>query len=229
MHWQTAETRQQTSPTVSHIVDLIFTIRCRSLPVDHHWLLKEALQQALPWLAEQTDIAVHPIHSAESGNGWIRPNSGIFHVSRRTRLCLRLPKNMLALGQQLEGKQLDIAGHPLTVNESHMRTLGKHKTLFARHLLDTHHQDESAFIADVLAALKEKGIIPPRIISGRSHPVKTPQATLTTRSVMLDGLNPVESIQLQATGIGKRQQLGIGIFLPHKSIDAVYTGNSDLK
>lgn len=223
MHWQTQASANKQSPVISDKVDLLFAISCRSLPIDHHWALHTALRQKLPQLADSSEVAVHSIHGADSGNGWIRPDLGLMHPSRRTRLGLRLPKTMLETARQLEEQTLEIDGHTLTVGKSHARELECHKTLFARHIVADPTHDEQDFIAAALRLLETRNITPPRIISGREHKIQTPQATLLTRSIMLDGLSPDESIHLQTEGIGEQTHLGIGIFLPHKSIDAVYS------
>ena len=224
MHWQAQETQQAGNPD---IIDLIFSLAARTLPVDHQWALRQALLGALPQLNDYPNIAIHDIHNASSSNGWIKPEHGVLHLSRRTRLCLRLPTQALMKIQALEGKTLDIAGHSLVIGESHTRELSAHKTMFARYVLDTSDGNEGVFIAAVLDMLKEKNIVPPRIISGREHIISTPETLLNARSVMLDGISAIESFRLQAEGIGQDQQIGMGIFLPHKSIDAVYSDKDE--
>ena len=45
--------------------------------------------------------------------------------------------------------------------------------------------------------------------------------TFYTRSLMIADLSKKESLRLQEEGVGERRLYGCGIFLPHKSIDAV--------
>ena len=40
-------------------------------------------------------------------------------------------------------------------------------------------------------------------------------------SVMLHGLTPEQSLQVQALGLGQARLLGCGLFTPHKSVDPV--------
>ncbi|MBV5275414.1 MAG: type I-MYXAN CRISPR-associated protein Cas6/Cmx6, partial [Lamprocystis purpurea] len=44
---------------------------------------------------------------------------------------------------------------------------------------------------------------------------------ITTRSLLLAGLKPDESLRLQQQGLGLHRLMGCGIFIPHKGIDAV--------
>ncbi|MGD9164124.1 MAG: type I-MYXAN CRISPR-associated protein Cas6/Cmx6, partial [Chromatiales bacterium] len=69
MFWQ-EETDEEQYVVPDDVVDLIFKIKCRTLPVDHAWPLSEAIHQALPWFAEERQAGLHLIHGADSGNGW---------------------------------------------------------------------------------------------------------------------------------------------------------------
>ena len=57
------------------IVDLVFDIRCRELPVDHALDLAEALKAHLPELEHDGRLGVHSVHLAGSQNGWERPSA----------------------------------------------------------------------------------------------------------------------------------------------------------
>ena len=51
--------------------------------------------------------------------------------------------------------------------------------------------------------------------------------TLYTRSLMIADLSKEESLKLQEEGVGDKKLYGCGIFLPHKSIDAVNNFKED--
>lgn len=224
MHWQEySDSKKQTVPKFSRMTaDLNFRIQCFSLPVDHNWALKTALEAALPWLSEQPHAAIHSIHGAETGNGWIRPSDGILYLSRRTRLCLRLPRTHIDQARELVGQTLNVDGNRLVIGTESLHLLVPHKTLFCRHSR-CEDEKEDDFIERTAQLLKEKNIMPPRMISGSRHSIRTPRGDIKTRSFMIDGLDADESLKLQEEGIGSQGQLGLGIFLPHKGIDAVYS------
>ena len=56
----------------------------------------------------------------------------------------------------------------------------------------------------------------------RSGLIRTDAENIFTRSLMIADLKPDESVRLQKQGIGEGRNLGCGIFVPHKGIDAVY-------
>jgi CRISPR-associated protein Cas6 len=214
------------------IVDLLFGIDCRRIPVDHAYLLATALGRALPWIGDELGFGIHAVHVAGSQNGWERPEHGTdsyLAVSRRTKLILRVPKHRVSeLLRDLPGARLDLGGEPLTVGAGKSRPLSTETTLFARYLaLDlgaTPTEDEAAFLAAAAHALAALRIRVRKAVCGRANPLETPDGPLQTRSLMVAGLTPEESIRLQQTGLGSHPLLGCGIFIPHKGIDSVKPG-----
>lgn len=229
MFWQEESKEKKAVSISSRVSDLCFKITCRSLPVDHNWALREALGKELSWLLDEPLVAIHAIHGAASGNGWMRPDNhdDLIYLSLRTRLRIRLPNDRIKAAKHLENRHLDIAGHTLTIGASSTSPLTHHKNLFVRYLPDS-ADNEDSFLAGVMSMLRQKGIYPPRIMAGKKHIIRTPAGNLNTRSIMVDGLDPSSSLLLQEEGIGRQRCLGCGIFLPHKSIDAVYSAGSPL-
>ena len=221
-HWEDA-----TSDTVyrvpDDVVDLTFKVRCRHLPADHAHALRTALEQVLPWLADEPLVGMHTLHGADSGNGWKRPegDDAVIHLPKRARLGLRLPQHRIEEAMQLEGRTLDIGGYECVIQESKLRPLSTHATLFARHLAPA-NEDEATFLDNAARMLAELDIKPLKMMGGLARKIHTPQGNIATRSLMIDGLKPPESVRVQQHGLGERRELGCGIFIPHKSIDAVH-------
>ena len=215
MYWQ--DEPQASSTTVpDDVVDVVYAIQCVRLPVDHAQVLSLAIQQQLPWFATEERAALHTIHVAESGNGWVRPDDFI-HVSRRTKLTLRVPKHRIDDAQQLSGKVLDLGGHPLTVGTAVIRPLSTLTTIFARYVTAA-EGDEQQFLRDVLAQLKTLSVQPKKMLCGMEKSILVSGGALRTRSLMLANLSVDESLTLQHRGLGSHRQLGCGVFIPHKDI-----------
>lgn len=226
LYWNDEDEPDRRHP--EQVVDIRFTIDCKRIPVDHAYALASALQQRLPWLSEEPGVAVHTVHVAGSQNGWERPEHGTdscLSVSRRTKLTLRAPLHRVeALLRELPGSQLDIAGHALVVGSGKVKSLTPDPTLFARHVaFDSHAttSDEGAFLAWAAQRLAECGVRVRKALCGKTLMLATPQGPILTRSLMLAGLTPDESNRLQEQGLGAYRLLGCGIFVPHKSIEAV--------
>lgn len=207
------------------IVDAVFAISCRSLPVDHAYALSQAVQAVLPWFAEEPGAGLHTIHGAASGSGWLRPEGehAMLQLSRRAKLALRLPRRRLEDAAAMIGRTLQVASQPLRVDSLSVRPLSRITTLYSRSvvLADTHHDDaddETAFLAAATRELGALGIDVARMLCGRVTPVATPARSYRTRSLMLAGLAPEHSLALQRQGLGAERKLGCGLFIPHKDI-----------
>jgi CRISPR-associated protein Cas6 len=224
MFWQEDDT-EKTFDVPDDIVDVLFSIDCRRIPVDHAYALSAALQERLPWLADDPASAVHTVHVAGSQNGWERPAHGsdqLLAVSRRTKLTIRVPRTRMdQLLETLRGETLDIAGHPLTVGEGKIRPLSKETTIFSRYVAAPGKPSEDAFLNWAAAELNRMGIRMRKALCGKDTPLSTPDGFVHTRSLMLADLSPAESIRLQQTGLGPHHEMGCGIFIPHKGIDSV--------
>lgn len=227
MYW-TDNQPDETITIPDDVVDAVFAISCRCLPVDHAHALRQALQTALPWLADEQAAGIHPIHGAESGNGWMRPDrpDDLLYLSRRTKLALRLPKHRIEDAARLNGVTLDVAGHPLEVAGSTVRALSTITTIYARYVALDAGADEEEFLSAAVERLRELGIKPKKMLCGIEKRIITPEGDIHTRSLMLADLSVEESIRLQQQGLGPLRQLGCGLFVPHKDIDEVRRAQS---
>ncbi len=219
MYWQEKHSEEPT-PTARRMIDVVYGIDCRTLPVDHAWALSQAVIAALPWLPTDPRSGVHTIHVAESGNGWMRPDApdDLLYLSRRTRLVLRVPVERQDDARALCGRTLDVAGHRLAVGEAGERPLSDSTTIFARYVLADEIGSEQQFLQAVHAALGAMAIAPPKMLCGIAHELRTPQGPLPARSLMLADLTREESLRLQEQGLGPRRHLGCGLFIPHKGV-----------
>ncbi len=210
-----------TEPTApGEIVDAVFAISCRSLPVDHAYALSQAIRAALPWFAEEPGAGLHTVYGAASASGWMRPEGAdaLLQLSRRAKLALRLPRHRLNDATALVGRTLQVAGWPLRVDRLSLRPLSRITNLFSRSVVFAAAGDEAAFLAAAAGELGALGIKPGTMLCGRVTLVATPACTYQTRSLMLAGFTPEQSLALQQHGLGAERKLGCGVFIPHKDI-----------
>ena len=64
-------------------------------------------------------------------------------------------------------------------------------------------------------------------ICGKTNTLKINHEKTSTRSLMLPGLSKQQSILIQDKGLGEGRIFGCGLFVPHKSIDAVANFKDD--
>ena len=222
-YWREAPP-QVTAPDIDPVVDLVFDIRGRQIPADHAWPLSEAITQILPWLAQQKQAGIHLIHGAQSSNGWQQPaDDGTIELSARTRFVLRIPAASVDAARALTGQTLDISGYSIDLLQARVRALLPLTTVLARHVrADDSSDTESAFLEDAVNWLSDLSITPRKMLCGRAHRLNAPQGAILTRSLLLAELTAGESATLQQQGLGQGRLMGFGLFMPYKSIDAVY-------
>jgi len=220
MYWQ-EDTKNNTPNVIDDVVDLVFTLRCKCLPVDHVYSLFEAVQVVLPWLQEESVAGLHAVNVAASGNGWMRPDDphALLHLSKRTRFELRVPRHRIADAKKLVGKKLDVCGYAFELRSVSERPLSSITTLFSRHLVAERELTEEEDVLNwVSAQLTKQGITPRKMLCGTRHSIKIPEKNIGTRSLMITGLEVEESLWLQQHGLGPYRHLGCGLFIPHKNI-----------
>jgi len=222
MYWEESTTNDKHS-IPDNILDVVFGISCRALPVDHAYELSRAIIKELPWIDDEPNVGIHTIHVAASGNGWIRPDDAneLLYPSRRTKLTLRIPKARLENVQSLIGKTIDVAGNALTINNMTPKSLSEITTIFARYIVAEGATDEMEFMQQILVALKALDIQPKKMLPGKETQLASDSGTLITRSLMIADLKLEQSLRLQQIGVGSHRWMGCGLFLPHKHINEI--------
>lgn len=192
--------------------DIQFELKGNALPLDHAWLLYQALLTLAPWLGEEAGLGIHPIQGADTGGGEMILN-------RRAKLVIRYPAARLPDLEKLSGQSFKVNHHTLTLGKSKIKALTQHTPLYA-HTVCTGSEDEQTFTRDILRELDAMDITT-RFICGRPQKFFDGEKIATGYSLMLHGLPIEHAIRVQQQGLGLHRKLGCGIFIPHKSITAV--------
>lgn len=200
--------------TPASVVDLVFPLSGRSVPRDFAQPLHAALQQALPWLAQEARAGIHPLKLVQGSTA-----GPVGLLSARTRLLLRLPRERVPAAGALAGRTLSVAGHAVELGEPHERELLPHATLYA-YAVAAAEEDEVTFMRTMAAELQALGVRTQTVCGKRgSRPHEG--RSLTTFSLMLHALSAADSLRVQEEGLGPYRLLGCGVFVPHKSAAAV--------
>ncbi|MBB1073401.1 type I-MYXAN CRISPR-associated protein Cas6/Cmx6 [Rhodoferax sp. 4810] len=237
-YWQEPDELNTAQSTIA-VVDVLFNLVGRSLPVDHVVELAQAILAHVPWLANEPCGGIHSIYVAGSQNGWERPgvnSNQPLMLSRRTKLIIRVPQTQVAILQAaLAHQTLMIADLPLNIGDSKTRLLSNETTLFARAVVDEKlttalktsaspiiDQDETAFLDWAASALTALNIHIRKALCGKLAIIAQPNGEqLATRRLLLANLSRDEALRLQQYGLGMHRMLGCGLFLPHKGIAAL--------
>ena len=203
------------------IVDLAFRLPGGQLPIDHAYALFAEISKALPWFADETAARLHLVHTAGPGSGWIPPDESSgreLHLSRRTKLTLRIPRRRAADAMALSGREMDINGYPLTPGAAKVVPLAPASTLLARHVVCEGNEHESRLVSRLTRTLRKHGVTDATLICGRAHRIVTPESVIHTRSLVVTNLDPDGAMFLMRNSIGPAGKLGCGIFIPYKHI-----------
>ncbi len=229
MYWSEENENKEEFVIPDNIVDVMFTVKGKTIPLDNAHVLAQAIETVLPWVKEEQQMGIHHVFGAESGNGWLRPentNNELLHLSRRQKLTIRIPNTRLQDIQALTGQTLVLGDYTLSIGDSTVRKLSDMGIVFARHVVvDMDEQgiaqSENEFMQACVEQLQALGIKIKKMMCGRERYIQLPDKKLITRGLMVADLEKSESVKIQENGIGTGRKLGCGLFLPQKGIDPV--------
>lgn len=196
----------ESQPTV---VDIAFAIEGSSLPADHGWLLRTAIEARLPWLADEALAGIHPLRGAAT-------NYGVLLLAQRAKLTLRLPEARVPDCQPLQDSPLDVGGAMLRIGAGKPRALQSSATLSALRVASLAF-GVAAFEADVAGWLQQLEI-ECGVIAGRRQVMRAGSREIAGFALALHGLRPADSLRIQRNGLGGDRRAGWGIFVPAKTI-----------
>ena len=205
----------------SRMIDVAFRIECKTLPYDHACDLSNEITKNLPWLLDDQLTGIQTLHGPESGNGWVRSEKEEIFLSKRTRLVLRIPRGDIYKVKELENIEINVLGNNIKIGKSNTKTFLIVRDLISRFVLCDKDETEEEFLLGVKKELLTHGVSIKKAICGKAKSLTINGKSKITRSLMIADLSKENSVLLQDTGVGSGRIYGCGIFLPHKSIDAV--------
>ena len=205
----------------SRMIDVAFRIECKTLPYDHACDLSNEITKNLPWLLDDQLTGIQTLHGPESGNGWVRSEKEEIFLSKRTRLILRIPRGDIDKVRELENIEINVLGNNIKIGKSTTKTFLIVRDLISRFVLCDKDETEEEFLLGVKKELLNHGVSIKKAICGKAKSLTINGKSKITRSLMIAVLSKENSVLLQDTGVGTGRIYGCGIFLPHKSIDAV--------
>jgi len=225
--WTESENKHMSE--ASKMIDVAYRINCKTLPFDHAYELSKEITKLLPWLVEDKLSGIHTLHGPDSGNGWMRAEDEEIFLSQRTRLIIRIPKEKVALAKQLENQILEVLGNKIKIGKSNVKPFLVVRDLICRFVLN--HEDvcenENEFLSKMINELNSFEISIKKAICGKTKNLTIDGKKRLGRSLMIADLSKENSVRLQDIGVGEGRIFGCGIFLPHKSIDAVSNFKED--
>ncbi len=210
------------------VIDVSFRVMGNSLPLDHGYTLYSTLSKLLPALHYADWLAIHPISGFPSGRKSLQ-------ITNTSRLRLRLPHERLVDVMPLVGKQLVLANasnhFAIRLGVPEVYTLHPSRVLASRCVVikvseaekSDRSPDREMFLAAIKSQMAKHGIEGEvwidnkrdsrgREVSRRIMRLKG--KSIVGYSVRVSEMSDEASLKLQETGLGGRQRMGCGIFLP---------------
>jgi CRISPR-associated protein Cas6 len=140
-----------------------------------------------------------------------------------------MPKEKVELAKQLENQILEVLGNKIKIGKSNVKPFLVVRDLICRFVLN--HEDvcenENEFLSKMINELNSFEISIKRAICGKTKSLTINGKKRSGRSLMIADLSKENAVRLQDIGVGEGRIFGCGIFLPHKSIDAVANFKED--
>ena len=190
------------------VVDLAFSLAGGGVPGDYADPLWQALRAALPWLADDEGLGVHPLAR-------VSPANGRCYLSKHTRLTLRLGADRVEAARALCGMRLEL-DEAIDVGEAKLRPLAAAKVMYSP-FVAVGLADEDAFLAECRRQLAELEIEAQPVV-GKALAMRVEDVVVPGFSLMLHGLRAEHSLRLQRAGLGLQHKRGCGIFVQHRSV-----------
>lgn len=200
-------------PNLPLCVELCFSVAGQAIPVDHAYELFSALSHFQSKLHNLENLSVQTITSTNFENGKL-------HLTKHSKLRIRLPVDQVPLVYPLAGKLLTLAGNTVRIGIPNIELIQPVKNLYSRMVLIKGYQEPETFLEAVHRQLQRLGINKQaRISIGANGSFN--RKTLRVRQYVVVGfgvevmdLSNEESLTLQTYGIGGKRKMGCGIFAP---------------
>jgi CRISPR-associated protein Cas6 len=207
-------------------VDLQFQVLGDYLPADHGFLLYSAIASVIPEVHGAKDVGIHHVSGQLTGDRRIA-------LSKRSRIGIRAPVEMLPTLIPLSGKSLRIGGSTLHVGVPIQTTsMTTAAELYSRLVIIKGFMEPEPFLEAArrqLAELKVSGelslvdtIAIAKANDGRTGGLQSPWLKRTINihgrqivgfALRVSELSPDGSLLLQSKGLGGRRRFGCGIFI----------------
>jgi len=199
-------------------VDLAFALDAATgcqIANDYALMLAQSIRRLLPWWSTEPNAGVHPLKALSACGGALL-------IGGRTQLMLRVPETRVVDCAQLAGQAIDLGtnlGKPIRLGEPRVRALLAHPVIYSS-CVSTGCDNEAEFVSYVRQALDTLNISGQQIV-GKQSALQAESGRIVGFSLMVAGLSLENSLRVQQQGLGHHRALGCGLFIPHRSINAV--------
>jgi CRISPR-associated protein Cas6 len=204
----------------SPYIDLVFSLTGQTLPLDNGYIVYSALSRICPAIHELENISIHPIAG-------IPESSKLLRLTQCSKLQIRLPVDLIpSLYESLAGQTFSISQNQFQLGIPEYNPLHPCPDLYSRLVTIKRFQEPQRFLEAAKRQLERLNIQGTITLSTRADgqpqcrqlTIKNKTGTFSMKGfgVQVTDLNPEDSITLQKYGIGGKQKMMCGVFVPSR-------------
>ena len=199
----------------SVFVDLVFPVQAKSISVQHGYSLYSTICHIIGDAHNQLDFKLLTLAGHKAA-------SGILTLPDNTTLKIRTASENIPAFLALAGKHLEVEGHSLRLGIPRPYLLKPCAALYSRLVIIKGYIEEEPFKEAVLRQLQDLDVQAtceiPRQPDGsvQRRILKVKNQSIVGFGVLLRGLSAEESLRIMTNGIGGKQKMGAGFFVPAK-------------
>jgi CRISPR-associated protein Cas6 len=202
----------------SPYVDLVFPLEGQLLPLDCGYIVYSALSRICPALHELENISIHPIAGIPQSNKQLR-------LTKSSKMQIRIPMDLIpSVYEFLAGQTFAIGDNQFHLGIPDYHALIPCPSLYSRLVIIRRSQQPQSFLNAAQRQLESLGIKGNIALITRANgePQKR-QLTIENRTgtfalkgfgVKISDLSEEDSLTLQQYGIGGKQKMMCGVFVP---------------
>ncbi len=192
-------------------VDVGYPLAGPPVPMDHGYVLFGAVASIVGDLHGAKWLAIHPLR------GTPLPGGRLGLVQRKPALILRVAPAEIPRVLPLAGRTLTLAGLELHVGGSMVQAIQPYPSLTA-HMVVIKGFTEPGPFAEALDRQLTGMNVKCEVEIGRRRVVSVAGDRVIGFGVHLRGLDDVSSVRVQHRGLGGRQRMGCGVFVPLRGL-----------
>lgn len=204
----------------SPYIDLVFSLTGQTLPLDSGYLVYSALSRICPAIHELENISIHPIAGIPESSKELRLTQG-------SKLQIRLAVDLIPfIYESLAGQTFSIGQNQFQLDIPEYNPLHPFPNLYSRLVIIRRFYQPQSFLEAAKRGLERLNIQGTITLATRANGQpqcrqltiknKTGSFALKGFGVQVTDLNPEDSITLQKYGIGGKQKMMCGVFVPSR-------------
>ncbi|MBD1836305.1 type I-MYXAN CRISPR-associated protein Cas6/Cmx6 [Cyanobacteria bacterium FACHB-472] len=201
-------------------IDLVFSLKGGTLPLDNGYIVYSALSRICPAIHQLENLSIHPIAGIPESSKQLR-------LTQRSKMQIRLPVELIPfIYESLAGQTFSIGQNQFELGIPEYNPLHPFPDLYSRLVIIKRFQEPQRFLEAAKRQLERLNIQGTITLSTRANgQPQCRQLTIENKSgafavrgfgIKVTDLSTEDSITLQKFGMGGKQKMMCGVFVPSR-------------